>query len=237
MNSAIPGEYENIIEMSENLRDSSPVEVLEWAVDTFYDELGMTTAFGYSGVFLLHKIIEIKPDIDIYFIDTGFHFPQTLKFAEFLREEWDLNLHVVHPLKSREEVIEETGNPPYLESPDLCCQYNKVEPLLSFIDSKTAWLNAIRRDQAQTRADIDVIQLDQRGILKIHPLYRRTSQQIWEYIRERHLPYNPLHDKNYLSIGCQPCTRPVAGSMHEREGRWPHSSKVECGINCYLKNI
>lgn len=228
-----------IREVVEYLKQASLEEVLGWAVDTFGNDLGMTTAFGYSGVFLIHKLIAIKPDIDIFFIDTVYHFPETIEFAHKLQQKWYLNLHIVHPLRSKCHLEKEIGKPPYNNEKDhdRCCYRNKVEPLLSFINLKTSWLSAIRRDQAVTRSGIDILQIDQRGILKIHPLYKWTSDRIWDYIRTHDLPYNPLHDSGYMSIGCQPCTHPVTNAVHEREGRWPQSGKVECGINCFTDNV
>ncbi len=221
---------ENVVKQ---LSDASLDDILEWTFETFGDDVAMTTAFGYSGVFLLHHILRYKPDMAVYFIDTGYHFPETLEFAACLQREWNLNLKIIRPLRSKEEQQRLLGTPTYRHNPDMCCYYNKVEPLLSFIKDKSVWFSAIRRDQSPTRANINVVQQDGRGILKVHPLYRWTGKRIWDYLKKYDIPYHPLHDENYISIGCKPCTLPVRDTRNEREGRWPHLDKVECGINYY----
>jgi len=227
----------NIDETSQKLEHASLDEVLEWSLNEFGDNLGITTAFGYSGIFLIHKVLQHNPEINVFFIDTGFHFPETIAFANDLKEKWNLNLEIIRPAKSLYQLKTEIGDPPYQKNPDLCCQANKVEPLLSFVNKKQAWLSAIRRDQAVTRSNIEVLQYDSRGVLKIHPLYRWNSQQIWDYIKEHDLPYNRLHDENYMSIGCQPCTKPVSDPKNERSGRWPQINKIECGRHYYPGNL
>ncbi len=227
--------YDNqFIEKANRGLESKDVNrILDWAFETFGDDVGMTTAFGYSGVVLLHHVLRIKPDIALYFIDTGFHFQETIDFAETLAEDWKLNLKIIKPQKTKQELENKLGSPPYRKNPDLCCYYNKVKPLLTFLEGKKVWLSAIRRDQASTRSKIQIVDLDGRNTLKLHPLYNWRREDLWEYIEMHNLPYNPLHNQNFISIGCQPCTVAVDGAMHEREGRWPHNNKVECGINMY----
>jgi phosphoadenosine phosphosulfate reductase len=206
--------------------------VLNWTKKTFgTEEVAMTTAFGYSGLVLLHHVINIIPDINIYFIDTGYHFQETLDFCDKITDEWNLNLTVLKPDISKEKLKEKLGKEPYKENPDLCCHYNKVEPLLRILKNHSAWLSGIRRDQSITRADIEVIELDGRGKIKISPMSHWTRDQTWEYIHSNDIPYNPLHDQRYMSIGCEPCTVPVEQGGDERDGRWPFMQKLECGIH------
>lgn len=176
-------------------------------------------------------IKDIIPDLPIYFIDTRFHFEETLKLAEKIKKEWKLNVIKISTQYSEEELRKIIGKEAYKINPDLCCNYRKVEPLLRILKTKSAWLSSIRRDQAVTREKIDVIEIDGRGFVKINPIYNWTGDQTWIYIRKYDLPYNPLHDQYYPSIGCRPCTSPVDKGGSERDGRWRGLPKVECGIH------
>ncbi|MBN1555740.1 MAG: phosphoadenylyl-sulfate reductase [Phycisphaerae bacterium] len=221
--------------LSDELRDGSVLDIIRRAVESFGEGLGFMTALGYSGIVLLHHILQVKPDIEAHFIDTGFHFPETLAFLERLREEWKVNFVVVRPTMTREELTERMGPEPWRVNADLCCHHMKVEPLLRVIHDKAAWLSAIRRDQSATRAGVDVVELDGRGVLKINPLAYWTSEQVWEYIRKHNLPYHPLHDEGFPSIGCLPCTAPVQPGEHERSGRWNSMPKLECGLHLHAR--
>ena len=205
--------------------------ILGWAKKTFGADLSMTTAFGYSGIVLLDHVLKIMPNIRLYFIDTGFHFPETLEFCYRLRELWNLNLEIVRPRTTKEELYANVGKEPYKANADLCCVYCKTEPLLRFIHKHAAWLSGLRRDQSGARSEIEVIELDGRGVIKICPLARWTREQTWAYLREHRLPYHPLHDQGYPSIGCAPCTAPNPNGASERDGRWPFMQKLECGIH------
>lgn len=216
---------------NEQFSDADVLRVIEWAKNTFSDELGMTTAFGYSGIVLLHHVIQIIPNQKIYFIDTGFHFPETLQFCEWITNEWNLNLEIIRPAINREELYSKLGKHPYKTNADLCCKYCKVDPLLKILRTKKAWLSAIRRDQSRTRNKIKVIHLDRRGVLKIAPLANWSRERAWNYIKNNNIPYHPLHDNNYPSIGCAPCTSQVVTGNNERAGRWPFIKKLECGIH------
>lgn len=206
-------------------------EIIVRAHEEFGNGLAMTTAFGYSGIVLMSFIKDIIPDLPIYFIDTRFHFEETLKLAEKIEKEWKLNIIKISTQYTEEELKEIMGREAYKTNPDLCCNYRKVEPLLRILKTKSAWLSSIRRDQAVTREKIDVIEIDARGSVKINPLYNWTKDQTWMYIRKYDMPYNPLHDQSYPSIGCKPCTSPVDKGGSERDGRWRGMPKVECGIH------
>lgn len=221
--------------LSEELRDGSVLDILRRAVDSFGDRLGFMTALGYSGVALMHHVLQVKPDIEVHFIDTGFHFPETLAFLERLRNEWNVNFVIVRPTMSKEQLHQCMGPEPWRANADLCCHHMKVEPLLRVIHDKAAWLSAIRRDQSATRAGVDVVELDGRGVLKINPLAYWTSEQTWEYIRSHYLPYHPLHDQGYPSIGCLHCTATVKPGDHERTGRWNSMPKLECGLHLHTR--
>ena len=216
---------------NKKMKKSDIHEILEWTFDTYGDDVSMTTAFGYSGLVLLHHVIQKKPEIVLYFIDTGFHFKETLDYAKFLTKEWKLNLKTYKHEWPMRKLKRKLGEKPYETNADLCCHHCKVEPLLEFIHDKSVWLSGIRRDQATTRAEIEPIEIDGRGTIKISPMYKWTKDQTWDYIKKHNLPYHPLHDKGYMSIGCKPCTHPINDGDHERDGRWLFMQKLECGIH------
>jgi phosphoadenosine phosphosulfate reductase len=210
-------------------------EIIARSHDEFGDKLAMTTAFGYSGIVLMNFVKDIIPDLPIYFIDTRMHFEETLKLAEKIKKDWELNIIYISTQYNEKELEKILGKEAYRKKPDLCCQYRKVEPLLRILKSKDAWLSSIRRDQAVTREFIEVIEIDARDSVKINPLYNWTRDQTWMYIRKYDLPYNPLHDQFYPSVGCKPCTSPVDKGGSERDGRWRGMPKVECGIHAHNK--
>ena len=222
-----------IQELKGELKNKSVAEIILIAHEKFGDKLAMTTAFGYSGIVLMSFVKDIVPELPIYFIDTRYHFEETLKLAEKIKKEWKLNIIYLSTKYTEKELEKIIGKETYKTNPDLCCQYRKVEPLLSVLKTKDAWLSAIRRDQSRTRESIDVVEIDNRGIIKINPLYNWTKFQTWMYIRKYDLPYNPLHDQYYPSVGCKPCTSPVDKGGDERDGRWRNMPKEECGIHSY----
>jgi len=222
-----------IQELKRELEDKDVTEIILSAHKKFGDKLAMTTAFGYSGIVLMSFVKDIVPEMPIYFIDTRYHFEETLKLAEKIKKEWKLNIIYLSTKYTEKELEKIIGKETYKTNPDLCCQYRKVEPLLSVLKTKDAWLSAIRRDQSRTRESIDVVEIDNRGIIKINPLYNWTKFQTWMYIRKYDLPYNPLHDQYYPSVGCKPCTSPVDKGGDERDGRWRNMPKEECGIHSY----
>ena len=222
-----------IAELKREFEKKSVLEIIVRSHEEFGDKLAMTTAFGYSGIVLMSFIKDIIPELSIYFIDTRLHFEETLKLAEKIKKEWKLNIVYISTKYTEEELEELIGKEAYKTNPDLCCQHRKVEPLLRILKTKNAWLSSIRRDQARTRESIDVIEIDGRGTIKINPLHNWTREQTWMYIRKYDLPYNPLHDQYYPSVGCKPCTSPVDKGGDERDGRWRGMPKVECGIHTY----
>lgn len=217
--------------------DADALTILKWTKETLGKNVAMTTAFGYSGMVLLHHALQIIPDLKIYFIDTGFHFKETVDFCNKITDEWNLNLEIIKPSITEETLNKKIGKLPYKINPDLCCHYCKVEPLLRILHDHTAWLSGLRRDQSRTRAGIETIEVDGRGTIKIYPLAYWTKERAWEYIKKHDLPYHPLHDKKYLSIGCEPCTIPIEKGGDERNGRWPDMQKLECGIHLYNNKL
>jgi phosphoadenosine phosphosulfate reductase len=222
-----------LAEARENLADADVLTILKWTKDTFGDNIAMTTAFGYSGLVLIHHALQIVPNLKIYFIDTGYHFKETIDFCKKIVKEWNLNLEIIKPTLDKNQIGKIVGKLAYKTNPDLCCHYCKVEPLLRILHKHPAWISGLRRDQSKTRSGIDIIEVDGRGTIKIYPMAYWTKEQTWKYIKKHNIPYHPLHDKNYPSIGCEPCTAPVGEGGDERNGRWPDMQKLECGIHLH----
>ncbi len=214
-----------------DLEHASASQIIDYALRKYGDRLGVMTALGYSGIVLMDLLRQRLPALTAYFIDTGFHFPETLALMDRLEAEWNVRFVRLGPSLRGEQIDSIIGARAWESNPDLCCMYRKVEPMLRVLQTKDAWMAALRRDQADTRRSIPPIKLDRRGTLKIYPLAGWTAEDCWRYIREHDLPYNPLHDEGYLSIGCTHCTRPVAQGEHERAGRWQDRGKVECGLH------
>ena len=212
--------------------DSGAREIIQHSYERWGKKLGMTTAFGYSGVYLMYLIRQMDLPIDIYFIDTGYHFPETYEFAEEIKQKWGLHIETISAdEKIKKYVTDELGEEPWKTNPNLCCHFLKVAPLLQILPEKDAWLSGLRRDQSPSRNSINIFQLDSRGTLKVHPLTHYSGDQVWEEISEHELPYHPLHDEGYMSIGCRHCTSPAAKGENERAGRWRGSGKLECGLH------
>ncbi len=225
---------EELMKQYGTLKDKSAEEILLWAHKTLGKKLGMTTGLGYSGMILMHYIYKMGLDIDLYFIDTGYHFPETIELVQRIKDEWGLKINIINADDSLRRYVRKTlGKEPWKANPNLCCHYCKVAPLISVLPKKHAWLSAIRRDQTHTRSKIENIEIDGRGTVKIYPLARWTKRDAWKYIKENDLPYNPLHDKGYMSIGCKPCTAPVGKGDDERDGRWKSTPKFDCGMHVH----
>jgi phosphoadenosine phosphosulfate reductase len=206
--------------------------LLTWAVETFGTGLSVGTSFGANGIVLMDLALQIQPDVDIFYVDTGFFFPETLELIDRLQDHYQRNFRRVSTTLSIEEQAEQHGPQLYHRDPDLCCHIRKVEPLQTALLNSTAWATALRRDQSSTRAQTPAVAWNERyNVAKLSPLIHWTEGDIWQYIHSHELPYNELHDRNYPSIGCWPCTRPVKPGEDLRAGRWAGIAKTECGIH------
>jgi phosphoadenosine phosphosulfate reductase len=222
-----------------SLAGATPEEVLAWAFRAFPYQLAMTTSFQNSGIVLIGMVRKIAFGFPIFFIDTGFHFPETLEFKIRLTREWNLNVHTIIPQLGRKKLEKEHGPLLYERDPGLCCRINKVSPLDNLkkeIGLKN-WISALRKDQSETRKDLAPVMTDADGNLRIHPLAEWTRERVWEHIREKRLPYHPLYDQGYTSIGCFPpcCTSKNGLEGDERSGRWQGKEKTECGLHEGIK--
>lgn len=223
---------EELSRLSERFEDRTPQERLQWGYEQFGDRAVMGTGFGSSGVALASILSDVRPGSTIFFLDTDLLYPETYELKDALAERLDVEIERVHGGLSLDEQADEYGEELWNEDPDQCCFLRKVKPLQAYLSDKAAWITAIRRDQSPTRADTQFFEWNEtHEVVKVNPLADWTEDDIWNHIEERGLPYNPLHEEGYPSIGCIPCTEPVENGEDQRAGRWSDSDKTECGIH------
>ena len=215
---------------AQRLAAMPPEDVLRWSVETFGPDVAASSSFQTQSVPLLHMISRACPGIPVMFLDTGFHFPETIAFRDRLVAELGLKLQVLHCRIPRDAFMRCYGTL-YRSDPDLCCYLNKVEPLARALAGKAAWIAGIRRDQTALRGSTRILGRGGDGIYKISPLAGWSSGDIDAYVRRHGLPVHPLTAQGYPSIGCKPCTRAVAPAADARSGRWAETAKTECGIH------
>jgi phosphoadenosine phosphosulfate reductase len=229
---AVAFSQDHIAAAAAQLAHESPQTILRWSVETFHPRLTMATAFGAEGCCLIHMLAEIEPGVRIFNLETGYQFPETLELRERIRERYGIRVEYIRPELEVAEYEAEHGGPLYEMRPDQCCHDRKILPLRQAVVGYDAWISAIRKDQTDERAQAAVVQWDAKfGLVKVNPLLNWTKREVWGFILKHGVPYNPLHDKNYPSIGCWPCTRPVADGDEERAGRWAGKVKKECGLH------
>jgi len=223
---------EEIAEASLRLQDEGPRAILRWAVETFHPRLTMATAFGAEGCCILHLLAEIEPTVRVFNIDTGYQFRETYELRERIRERYGIEVEYVRPEVDVADYEAEHGGPLYNLRPDQCCYDRKILPLKKAVEGYDAWISAIRRDQTSHRAAAGVVQWDAKfSLVKVNPLLSWTKSDVWRFILDHSVPYNPLHDQGYPSIGCWPCTAAVGEGDDERAGRWAGTAKKECGLH------
>jgi len=222
-------------ERNRALEGRPPQEILSWATSTFAPDVVLTCSFQHDGVVLAHMLTAIAPWVPVVFLNTGFHFPETLAYRDEIVRRFGIHLRDVQPSMPREEFAAKHGLDLYRRDPDLCCKINKVEPLRAALAGARCWLNGRRRDQAATRSGIAVVERFEGGIHKVNPMVAWSAADTYRYMQQHGIPEHPLFDKGYASIGCAPCTRPILAGEDERAGRWSGTGKTECGIHTFLK--
>ena len=229
---AVPSPSELSV-INRRLEGAPPAEVLRWAVETYGEELALSASFGGpEGMALLDMLSRITDEVTVLTIDTGFLFKETVEFREQVMRRYELPLVVLRPELSVEEQVERYGEEMRTCTPDLCCQIRKVAPLQKALERYDAWMTGIRREQTPQRANTPVVSWEPRfGAAKIAPFAFVKEEWIHEYVAEHDVPVNPLLKKGYRSIGCEPCTRPVAADEDPRAGRWSNLEKTECGLH------
>jgi phosphoadenosine phosphosulfate reductase len=218
--------------LNERFEDENPDEVLKWSYDTFGLEVVLGTGFGPSGIYLIHRIYKLGLKIPVFYLDTNLLFDETYQLKSRIEEQFNLSIIRLTPELSLDEQADQFGEELWNQNPDKCCEIRKVAPLRKYLADKKGWVTGLRRSQSPTRSQTPIlIQDPANNVLKINPLAAWGDDQIWDYIHNHNLPYNPLHDDGYPSVGCIPCTSPVLEGEDVRNGRWRGSGKLECGIH------
>ncbi|MGI8739042.1 MAG: phosphoadenylyl-sulfate reductase [Gammaproteobacteria bacterium] len=219
--------------------DRHPREILRLALESCDD-----VAISFSGaedVALIDMAVRIDPKVKVFSLDTGRLHAETYRYLEHIRKHYRLNLEMLSPdTFSLQDLVRRKGLFSFYEDGHHeCCGIRKVEPLRRRLATVDAWITGQRRDQSPTRLDVPIVQIDttygtdEHPLIKFNPLAGWRSEQVWAYIRANNVPYNELHERGYVSIGCEPCTRPVLPHQHEREGRWwwEEETQKECGLH------
>lgn len=221
--------------------DASPKEILKQAFAAFGDELWLSFS-GAEDVVLLDMAWKINPQVKVFSLDTGRLHPETYQFIEKVREHYNISIEVLSPdAQQVQDLVREKGLFSfYKDGHSECCGVRKIAPLKRKLSTVKAWATGQRRDQSPgTRSNVAAVELDtafstaEQPLYKFNPLAQMSSEDVWTYIRMLELPYNSLHERGFISIGCEPCTRPVLPNQHEREGRWwwEEATQKECGLH------
>jgi phosphoadenosine phosphosulfate reductase len=222
------------------LEGESPEAILSFAFGRF-GEVAISTAFGPEGCALVAMASALRPGVKVFTIDTDFLFPESIALRAELAARYPIELTVLKGAVTLEEQNLKHGIRLYERDTDTCCALRKVEPTSRALVGLDAWIAGLRRDQSKTRAEIGVLELYDRPLggpndptlVKVNPLARWTRKDTWDYLHAHGVPYNPLLDRGYKSIGCWPCTQPVGEGDDERAGRWG-GQKAECGIHTFM---
>jgi phosphoadenylyl-sulfate reductase (thioredoxin) len=214
------------------LEGQPPEVILRAAAERWPGRLGFGTGFGAEGCVLIDAAARHHIEVDIFTLDTGVLFPETYDLWRRLEAKYGIRIRSVRPARTIQQQEQDEGPELWDRDPDRCCQLRKVEPQKAEVARFDAWVSAIRRDQTSDRAHAEIFEPDKRfGLVKVNPLVAWTTKDIWNYIVKHDVPYNPLHDQGYPSIGCQPCTSPVGAGEDPRAGRWRGKAKTECGLH------
>ena len=212
---------EELADLDREFEDLPASKIIQWAVDAFAPHLCLTASM--TDAVLIDVASRVAPGIEVIFLDTQYHFQETLATAERIRDRYPIRLRVVWPEVRPDDL--------WRTDPDACCQARKVLPMQRALQGRTAWLSGVRRADAPLRQQMPVVQRDRRGLVKVNPLIGWSDDDVAGYIAEHDVPVNPLVEQGYASIGCWPCTRPVRDDEDARAGRWEGSSKTECGLH------
>jgi phosphoadenosine phosphosulfate reductase len=218
--------------IARGFEQSQPEVILRWAVEEFGDEVALATGFGVEGCVLIDALARVDRNARIFYLDTDLLFPETYELIERLRSRYGISFERRATRLSLAEQADLYGEKLWKRDPAECCRLRKVEPLRQMVEGLTAWITAIRRDQTEARRNASLVERDAKfGLIKINPLAAWSSRDVWKYIVENDVPYNPLYDRGYASIGCVPCTTLVQIGEDPRAGRWRGAAKTECGLH------
>lgn len=226
--------------LSAEFETSSPTEVLHWAFEQFGRRAAIGTSFQGAGLVTIHHAVAAGIAVPVFTIDTGLLFRETLELKTRLENFFGMTIESLAPELTLEAQAREIAPELWKVNPDLCCTIRKVEPLQKKLGEIDAWITGLRRDQSAGRAQTQVLELYEfdrlrgKNILKVNPLAKWSREQVWDYIHVHGIPYNPLVDRGFRSIGCLPCTSAVSDGQDDRAGRWTGFDKKECGIHTFL---
>jgi phosphoadenosine phosphosulfate reductase len=222
---------EQLQQVNQQYENLTAPELLKWAVNN-YPNIVLACSFGAEDLVLLDMLHRVSPETRVFYLDTDLHFKETYETRDRLEQKYGTHFIQMKSKLTLQEQADQHGNELWKTNPDLCCQLRKVDPLTRVLAMFDAWITGIRRDQAPTRANTRKAEYDYKfGLVKFNPLASWTWEDVWNYIRIHNVPYNPLHDQNYPSIGCEKCTRPVKPGEDPRAGRWSGYQKTECGLH------
>lgn len=223
---------ETIPELAAQFEARRAEELLELAYSQFGEDIALACSFGAEDVVLADMAAAIRPGARLFYLDTDFLFAETYALRDRIAARYPLKLEVARAALTPAEQAARFGEALWASDPDRCCDLRKVQPLRQQLATLAAWITGIRRDQAPTRANAGLVEWDKLfNLVKLNPLAKWTWQDVWAYIRANDVPYNVLHDRNYPSIGCWPCTREVKPGEDPRAGRWANFAKKECGLH------
>jgi phosphoadenosine phosphosulfate reductase len=225
---------------SERFERASPNDVLWWAWQEFGLRAAIGTSFQGAGLVIIHHAVTAGLPLPVFTIDTDLLFSETIELKTRLEDFFGIQIEALVPELSLSQQEAELGPTLWERKPDLCCTLRKVVPLQKKLGELDAWIAGVRRDQSSNRSRTQILELyefdriREKQILKINPLAVWSRDDVWQYIRKHGIPYNPLHDRGFRSIGCKPCTRAVVSGQDERAGRWIGFEKTECGIHTFM---
>ena len=231
---------ENVQELSARFESAPTVDILRWAWETFGSRVAIGTSFQGAGLVMIHLARQAKIPLPVFTLDTGLLFPETLELKKRIESFFRISIEMLVPALTVEEQGRRHGPELWKRDPDECCTLRKVEPLQKKLQTLDCWIAGLRRQQSEERATIGIVELYEfdtihsREIVKLNPMAQWKRKEVWDYLRNHRIPYNPLHDRGYRSIGCVPCTQ-KAGGENERAGRWIGFNKTECGIHAFMK--
>lgn len=221
------------LEFERNDGYGGALSVLSWAYAHYGNDLVYSCSFGAESLVLLQLMSEINPKAKVIFLDTHVHFQATYQTIDKVKTRFkDLDIRMIQPELSLKEQAERFGSNLWEKNPNQCCYYRKIKPLELELAKVSAWISGLRHEQSETRKHVQFVNRDERfQSIKICPLIHWSWDDVWSFIRKHDLPYNPLHEQGYPSIGCAPCTEQVLEGDDSRSGRWKGSNKTECGLH------
>lgn len=223
---------ENLQAVQDVAESWSPEQILKWSFRKFGAQVHMASGFGAEGMALIDIAVRVNPRVHVFTVDTDFLFPETYQLIDQVEQRYGIQVERVRPRLMPVEQAEIYGDALWASNPDQCCALRKVEPLKEKLAGLRAWITAIRRDQTSARATARKIEWDQKfQLVKINPIVDWTNKDVWNHLLAHNVPYNPLHDANYTSIGCTHCTRAIRPGEDPRAGRWSGFQKTECGLH------